>query len=88
MTTVKTNIKMLTIQEYLSQVFEVVRINAQLQEIRRISVCFPPSSIVADREDDLYKKRDKILAKLDKSHKPIEIAPVEQYIDLEYRPVK
>lgn len=79
---------MLTIQEYMNQVFEIVRIDAQLEEIRRVSTCFPASPNITGRESDLIKKKDKILSKLDKEHKPVELAPVEQYIDIELRLMK
>ena len=74
---------MLTTKEYLNKVFEVVAITAQLEEIRRISICYPADRNIQEREDKLCAKRDKILKKLDKEFKPIELAPIEQYIEIE-----
>ena len=79
---------MLTIEKYLNKVFEIVRINAQLEEIRRISTCYPADQNIQERENKLYAKKDKILKELDKEHKPIELAPVEQYIDIELQYTK
>ena len=84
---VKTNIKisnqMLTIEKYLSYVFEVVRINAQLEELRRIEPSVPSNVGVQRRMNFLHAKKDRVMQILDKAHKPIEMAPVEQYIDIE-----
>ena len=74
---------MLTIEKYLSYVFEIVRIKAQLQELKRISPAVPLNATVQQRTDFLYTKLDRVKQILDKEHKPIEIAPVEQYIDIE-----
>jgi len=74
---------MLTIEKYLSYVFEVVRINAQLEELRRIEPSIPMNKSVQQRREFLYLKKDKVMKILDKEHKPIELAPVEQYIDIE-----
>jgi hypothetical protein len=79
---------MLTIEEYLNKVFEIVRINAGLEEIRRISTCYPADQNIQSRESKLYAKRDKIMKELDKEHKPVELAPVEQYIDIELQYTK
>ena len=74
---------MLTVEKYLSYVFEVVQINAALEEIRRFKPALPLNAVLQQREDVLYAKRDKIMRILDKEHKPVEIAPYEQYIDIE-----
>ena len=74
---------MLTIEQYLNKIFEVIAITAQLEEIRRISICYPTDQNIQNRESKLYTKRDKIMKELDKEHKPIELAPIEQYIDIE-----
>ena len=79
---------MLTIEEYLSDAFQLVRIDAQLEELRRISTCVPPTPMIQDREDKLYAKRDKIKTRLDKEFKPVELAPVEQYIEVELQYMK
>ena len=76
---------MLTIEKYLSYVFEVVRINAQLEELRRIEPAVSSNVTIQQRVEFLYRKRDKVKQILDKEHKPIEIAPVEQYIDIELK---
>jgi len=79
---------MLTIEEYINKVFELVRIDAQLEELRRISTCVPPNPVIQNREDKLYAKMDKIKAKLDKEFKPVELASVEQYIEVELQHMK
>lgn len=79
---------MLTIEKYLSYVFEVVRINAQLEELRRIEPSVAQGGAISKRTDFLYRKLDKVKQILDKENKPIEMASVEQYIDIELKFIK
>ena len=79
---------MLTIEQYLNKVFELVRIKAQLEEIKRISICYPTDQNIQNRISKLNKKQDKIKKELDTRFKPIELAPVEQYIDIELQHLK
>jgi len=79
---------MLTIEEYLKKIFEIVRIEAQLEEIKRISICYPTDQNVQNRTSKLNVRLDKIKRELDKELKPVELAPVEQYIEVELQYMK
>ena len=79
---------MLTIKQYLNKVFELVRTDAQLAEIRRISVCYPTDQNIQNRESKLYARQDKIKKQLDEKFKPVELAAIEQYIDIELQYIK
>lgn len=74
---------MLTIEKYLNYIFEIIRIDAQMEELKRMELLFAPNKYWAERKEMLYLKKDRILRILDKEHKPVEIAPFEQYIEIE-----
>jgi hypothetical protein len=79
---------MLTIETYLQKIFEIVRIEAQLEEIKRISICYPTDQNIQNRTSKLHERLDKIRKELDKELKPVELAPVEQYIEVELQYLK
>jgi hypothetical protein len=79
---------MLSIETYLEKVFEVVTMKAQLSELARVELIMPPSDFVNQRRERLNTDIDLVMAELDKSVKPLEIAPWEQYIDVLWQPVK
>ena len=79
---------MLTIETYLNKVFELVRIDAALEEIKRISICYPTDQNIQSRVCKLNEKQDKLIKELDTKFKPIELAPFEQYINIELQNLK
>lgn len=76
---------MLTIEQYMSYIFELVRIDAQLEELIRITPMVPRNALLQRRVEQLHATQDRIIQLLDKSAKPVEIAPFEQYIEVEYK---
>jgi len=79
---------MLSIEKYLELTFEVLRKRAQLEEIERFRPYFGSTLYIDNRQEQLHKEIERIIAKLDKSAKPIELAPYEQYIDVLHIPAE
>jgi len=77
---------MLNTQEFLEDVLEIVRIQAQLEELKRIDMIIARNTHLANRRTDLEYKLDTIINRLDKETKPMELAPIEQYIDIVLEP--
>lgn len=68
--------------EYIKNVLELVRIEGQLEEIRRCATYTPQNALLHSRSDKLHRRKDEIRKKLDKEYTPLELAPVEQYIEI------
>ena len=73
---------MLSVKKFFELTFEVIRIDAQLEEIRRIKTCIPHSALLQQREDSLNTKLDNVRKKLDKEFVPVELASIEQYVKI------
>jgi len=78
---------MLSIEKYLEKVFEIIRLQAKLEEVKRIQPCVPHNTYLVDRIDVLHNQIDKSVEKISKEIKPLGIAPYEQYIDIELHPL-
>jgi len=79
---------MLKVEEYLQKVFEVIRIDGSLEEIRRISVAVPCSATLQNRETQLHHRKEELLKEMGSEYTPVEMAPYEQYIEVELQHTK
>jgi hypothetical protein len=74
--------KTLTVEKYMQGVLAVVEINAKLEELKRVAMYAPNKEFIAQREQTLQDEKYLIMKKLDNKAKPLELAPLEQYIDV------
>jgi len=79
---------MLTVKEYFEVIFDAVRIQAQIEEVKRTELCIPRNTYLIDREETLRNDLYKVVSKMDKEVTPPEVAPIEQYVQIEMHPIE